>query len=451
MKIILLLSGLFLLFSFSSCRNKNPNLSKEELLTELNREPEKKKELPVIPEGYVPPAGIKYTAERDFSVPLVRLDIVAGLKNEQPVKLSDFAKEVVYYRVGDLGMAGIGYPIAIPGGYVMNMLNGVWLLKSDFAADRMLIKYDVTISGNKSFTMINRPAYISGLYYNEEMRFLHYTLVTEDTNEDGKRNIYVGTVLLDELLSAPASVDVQNLKKELNAGRTGGIYPVKGGYALSGYYSTGLYTFDMKGDTLCYFEPGTVSREWPQGTIRGAESSDYYLYNGLLHYRLNYTDTVFQVLDASTFRPVYKIDLGNYQVDRLDGLKASFCLAEKYLVWGIVETDDRLYLRITQDYDCPSTRKSGAVKFYQLIYEKKDKRLYSFMNRENLSQPGGGNIPNDLDNGLPFWPDRQIGGKPYMAINKRLLGEYFPNVKQDQLPAALQGLGENEFVLITIK
>lgn len=115
MKIILLLSGLFLLFSFSSCRNKNPNLSKEELLTELNREPEKKKELPVIPEGYVPPAGIKYTAERDFSVPLVRLDIVAGLKNEQSVKLSDFAKEVVYYRVGDLGMAGIGYPIAIPG------------------------------------------------------------------------------------------------------------------------------------------------------------------------------------------------------------------------------------------------------------------------------------------------------------------------------------------------
>lgn len=447
MKTLTVLSCVALVLFASSCWNRNPNLSKDELIAELNREPDKSKETPVIPEGYVPPAGIKYTAKRDLSEPMVRLDVVAGLKNERPVKLSEFGKEVVYHRIGEFEY-GVRLPFfPVEGGFLACNTDGLWLFNENFEKDRMLIKNDVEIQKNGNFVMSIPHNVVVNFCYDPAIRTLFCLLLnTSEDKKQSQRN--VSLVSLDQLLSNPEAIEVKDIKNRVKLGHASAIHLVEGGFAVSGYYLQGLYTFDLKGDTMTHFVAGSEPFEEFKGTVRGAEGPDFYQYKGKTYYRQAYTDTVFRIKDVSHFQPVYKIDLGPHQATRSEGMKISFDLSDKYMVYRLMETDDWLFLGITQNYDCPANRTSKAVKFYQLLYNKQTKQLSSFACRDDLSKPGL--IENDLDGGIGFWPQTQIDNKPYMMINGESLKKEVPKEKLDQIPA-LQGLKDKEIILITIK
>jgi hypothetical protein len=85
----------------------------------------------------------------------------------------------------------------------------------------------------------------------------------------------------------------------------------------------------------------------------------------------------------------------------MDGLNPSFDLSGKYMLKSLFETNDFLYIRYTQNYDSPITRKKNAVKFYNVLFSKKENKLYH--------QQGYSTVPegmmNDLDGGISFWPD----------------------------------------------
>lgn len=437
----------------SACRNKNPNLSKEELVTELDTEIEIQKDITEIPEGYIPPPGIKYTKGYYYAEPLIRLDILPAFSNERAVKLSDFGSEVIYHRVGEFEYRlSDNIQPAGKNGYLAKTTGGLWLLDENFRKERELIKEDVEVFkspngiGYKPYKMIN------SYYYDPGTKAVRCTFMTEKADENFGFDYFSGTILLDELLDSPSPLDINNIKNRVQIGQAADLVSIGDSYGLYGIFIPGLYTFSPAGDTLCHLTPGNNTYAHEEfkgmGTIRGAESTNAYSYKGQSTIRLAFTDTVFRIIDDHTFYPVYKIGLGNYQVNRNEGMDTKTSLSDKYLVHGLIETDNYLFIRITRDYDCPNTRKSGSLKFYQLIYDKKAQQLYSFQDKRNLSEPGM--IPNDIDGGPGFWPSLLIGDSPYMKINGQDLKKELSAEKLAAIPA-LQDLTDDDYVLITIK
>lgn len=448
MKTLVTLLCISLVIPAVSCRNKNPNLSREDLLTELNKEPEKPKEVEVMPEGYVPPAGIKYMAKRDFSEPLKHLDVIAGLKNEQLMKLSSIAKEIVYHRIGTFEY-GIRPPfVPVGDGYMIKGDSGIWLLNKDFKKERLVVREDAEIKQEGKMMMYIAHVAVHDFFVDPVSRLFYCLQLRRPKKERAPYERSVSVSPIDPILQSDKPVDLATINNRVVLGMASIILPIKDGFALSGVWINGLYTFNSKGDSLCHFVAGSNPFEELKGTVRNPEDSNAYLYDGSTYYRQAYTDTVFRLKDASTFQPVYKIDLGPYQTSRTEGMKISVDLSDKYLLDNLTETDDWLFLRITKNYDCPSNRDSKSVTFYQLMYNKRSGQLSSFQDQTNLSMPGS--IPNDLDGGIGFWPGLQINGKPYMLVRGENLKKNIPKDRLDKIEA-LQGLEDKEMILITIK
>lgn len=439
----------------SSCKNKNPNLSKEELFSEMEQvsEVEVADTSSVMTEGHVPSAGIRYAAKLDRSEPLVHLDIEAALRNVRPVKLSDFGKEIVYHRIGvfEHGIEASFTPVE--NGYLVNSLEGLWLLGKDLKKERLLIKNDVefmSYGGNEGF----RPHSMLRSYDYEPSSHTLYCQFTLE-GKDKVSTMYVSRISLAELLQRSSPMELKDMQKWIRTGDgynavfgTARIFTVKGGFGLYRETVDGLYTFAANGDTLCHFITGNAGFKEMKGTVRNAESSDTYKYNGQACFRLAYTDTLFRTLDASTFRPAYKIDFGTHQATRSEGLNPAVDLLDKYLVHNLTETDGYLFLSLTQNHDCPNTRNAGTVKFFQVIYNKKSGELYSFVDKTKKVVPGL--IPNDLDGGIGYWPKIQMNGRPYMLLIGRALKRAIPADRLSKIPA-LQGLEDKEMVLITVR
>jgi hypothetical protein len=65
------------------------------------------------------------------------------------------------------------------------------------------------------------------------------------------------------------------------------------------------------------------------------------------------------------------------------------------------ETTNFLFIRYTQNNDSPDNIKKNSVRFYNVLFDKKWRKI--------LHQPGFTLYPegivNDIDGGMPFWPD----------------------------------------------
>ena len=440
----------------SSCKNKNPNLSKDELFSEMEQvsEVEVADTSSVMTEGHVPPAGIRYAAKLDRSEPLIHLDIEAALRNVRPVKLSDFGKEIVYHRIGvfEHGIDASFTPVE--DGYLVICAEGLWWLDKNLKKDKLLIKNDVEFMSSGDFEGYSPHSMLKSYDYDLSSRSVYCQFFLED-----KKNksfvMYTARIPLAELRQRSSPMDLNDLPKWLKTkdepnvfARIARVFIVKNGFALYRESLNALYTFAANGDTLCYFAPGSGEFKAMKGTIRNAESSDLYKYKGQECLRLAYTDTLFRTLDASTFRPAYKIDFGTHQATRAEGLNPAVDLSDKYLVHNLTETDDYLFLSLTQNHDCPNTRNAGTVKFFQVIYNKKNGELYSFVDKTKKTVPGL--IPNDLDGGIGYWPKIQMNGQPYMLLIGRALKRAVPADRLSKIPA-LQGLEDKEMVLITVR
>lgn len=175
------------------------------------------------------------------------------------------------------------------------------------------------------------------------------------------------------------------LNNKWNAGRSGAL----------------LVTYNDKGDTLCKFTDYERIANFSFAQTRTAIELETYSYNGQVTLKQEYNDTVFRLIPPDRLLPAFIIDFGEYKFNAMNGLNADFDLSNKYMLNSLHETNDFLFIRYTQNYDCLNTRKKNAVKFYNALFNKKEGKLYH--------KPGFTLLPegleNDLDGGIPFWPE----------------------------------------------
>ena len=232
------------------------------------------------------------------------------------------------------------------------------------------------------------------------------------------------------------------VNNEWNAGKSGAL----------------LVTYNNKGDTLCQFTDYERIVNFSFPLTRTAIELATYSFNGLLTIKQEYNDTVFRLIPPETLLPVFVLDFGKYKFNFMDGLNADFDLSNKYMLNSLHETNDYLFIRYTQNYDCPNTRKKNAVKFYNALFNKKEGKLYH--------QPGSTLLPegleNDIDGGMSFWPEFITPqGEMMMLVSGRVFKDYVNSEdfrkstiskekKQKQISIA-SGLRPTDMVVVIVK
>ncbi|GEM_PF-5755887 len=251
----------------ASCKN-NPSLKKDQLVSELTKVEtieETDKSTIDLPEFYTPPPGIQSESIIMVDASFKRLDMQEVLKNERPVKLSDFGKELVYHRITEPIMR-IRNILSIPEGYLIAALTGsVYLYDKNFKMVKKLIEEDIEVMKmSNSYMYKNNHALINWCY--DEHSGLLFSNVCKWLKEDGE--FYIGTIPLNELLNLSEPITPDKLKNKIKTPGQLHFLPLKNGYASMRFFSNILYTFNSQGDTISVFN--TMKDEaLPKGTIQG--------------------------------------------------------------------------------------------------------------------------------------------------------------------------------------
>lgn len=373
---------LLLLATGTSCRQRRPGMSREEAAAELEMQAARtdslKRQLAgkdTFAADYRPPAGIKYTPNVICAGVKV-IDVAAALKNVHQPK----PNELGYPDFRPTEVEDMLYPdplLQVEGRWLLQGVQGLYLLGNDFRLKKTLFrgKVDVKHEGSLSFASPKQVLGVMG--YDASARMLRGTY-RDFTGE--KRGTYIVNLPWDVLsdVSEPWTGDCLTVCLPAK-GQGSSPCAIEGGYFRLLSFTSTLYTFGLKGDTLCRFTVNDGGDYTPTSTYRAAEGNHIYLYQGKPRLRMAYDNTVYELTDASTLKAVWQLDFGPLKrpTGRYVTEKLSNPLEGYWFVDGWVETSRYLFLRLAEGHDCPNSRKAGTVKLYTLVHDKQTGHSYS--------------------------------------------------------------------------
>jgi len=219
-----------------------------------------------------------------------------------------------------------------------------------------------------------------------------------------------------------------------------------------GYQETELLTImSVKGDTLCSFKDYDPVKDYKKSNMRGVDSGDSYLLNGIYNIRQSFNDTLYMFTPPNMLTSKYILDFGDLGIKSSnEGVDIGIGLENKLVGPKLFESDKYLFITYTKDYSCPATAQSGSLKYSRLIYDKNSKSLITLYIDKAPDFKGVGwpeappaDVENDLD-GMPFvWP---IGltyeNKPFAYVRASEFS------KIANRPESLKNIGENDYIVI---
>lgn len=439
-----------LLLLLGSCQQKGPASGRVEMKGEsdsLSVRHGQENALSVsdeYPEGYVPVPGIRYQANYLTGNP-ERLDVKAALRNVRPLKLSQLGSQLDFMVFKDV-KGGIFRLIPIEEGCLGVGIGGIWLLDGNLKMIRMLFRNDVDITEENGFTNFQTKRYINPDYYEKSSRTLIGVLYDQRDKKNPKSFVRLS---LKDLLSASRPLTPDDIHKR--AGISGNyLLGMADGYATWTRFTNDVYTFNLRGDTLCHFTIGEKVNYPPRGngSYRSGEQATVYHYKGCPMIIMPYGNTVYRMTDASTLEPVYELDFGTLHRATGEEVVGGADVDNAYFLSDWVETDSYVFMHVEKGYDCPYARDKKQVTLYSLIYDKRSKAFFSLPQAEETVHP----CPEpDLPDGIPFWPRKGFSEKQLATFTTGWkLSKSSPEVFKRIL--ALQGTEkETTSLIITLK
>ncbi len=188
---------------------------------------------------------------------------------------------------------------------------------------------------------------------------------------------------------------------------------------------------------------------------QGKKHSTSYLYDNKPTFSATYCDTVYRLSDHRTITPVYNIHLGKYKAS------ANYVINKgdkrnKAWINELRENPKGVFLKVHRE---GKSNKSGWLdnkdkenrdfpsEDYLMVYLKNKRQTKALP----LTSQG---ITNDLDDGLPFWPDGQTDEYMYMIRSAKDLKQQVKltgSPKQNTLKNFLSDLPDNQNVMIVVK
>jgi hypothetical protein len=212
-----------------------------------------------------------------------------------------------------------------------------------------------------------------------------------------------------------------------------------------------IYSFDMKGDTLCRFMNYNPIPAPGKSNSNSADNSERYYYNGTLTIRQAYNDTIYRLKSASELEPAYILNLGKQKLDihtALYGDRTGKLVPDKWL-----EANDFIIFSYRDN-----NRKSENVHFFYTCYDKKEQKLYELPAKGFVDDYW---IKNSLEKGIPFTTERLQTHNSSLCVSysKAQLGNMIkdkqyasiPAAQQEQIQTLFDGMSEDEFLLMILE
>lgn len=399
------------------------------------------------------PASPLYTATYDYSIPPERIDIESAIETSSPLRLSQIASSIEYYAVGD-----DKYPVtdvvATGDGFIALNQPKLYLYRKGVKRKRVGLKTDYNNWKNKPNA--------KHLYYDIESTHL-YTFLRKITSESVKPISYIGmlppldTVLARIYYLYPDSLPAIYYPPQKDEDR---IFTFNNKmYAMpftdgERFYS-GVTTYRLNGDTICRFPVGV---DKATGTFPDFFPTitwfDYgYLYDNKLTFRLSYCDTIFRLSDEQTIVPAFYLHFGKYRLS-LQDIQQEKDRKNTAYINHLKENPKAVFLGIykegkstIQGWITGEDQRDEATVNYQMVYLK--------TNQKTITLPiDSKGLVNDLDEGLPFWPEGQTDKYLYTirpAAEMRKEIKWTGSAKQKELKKFMDEVPDDQNVLIVVR
>ena len=219
----------------------------------------------------------------------------------------------------------------------------------------------------------------------------------------------------------------------------------------------GITTFNLHGDTLCKFrlKEGELAPRTMTDSIPFFQTFYWNTGQDRMTFMMPYCDTVYQLRDPQTVTPLYAIRYGEQGLNLKEMADAkipkgkmwlkTFYENPKGLFMGLYQKGGRIianWLGWEYDYKPSLT--------HQAVYLKEEGHTVMLPADKNRG------FINDLDDGMPFWPDGQTDDCLYMlrtVTEMRELVKRTGSPKQKKLVELLDNpkMHERDYVMIVVR
>jgi hypothetical protein len=371
-------------------------------------------------ETYEVPPGIKFTESRavDPANPPVVIDIANRSLNIKPFDLSDYYTQVRYIKLKDPKPANEGnFSFEInPGIYFES--HEMWMMP---LLGRPQFKFtdDYIVAGNAHFGIHCYDKQGTFLYTIESNEFPKEYDVAKNMISYAAKDLkgFYGKITANENICL-YSIRENNKSLlclfDLTLGKRITTRPFGQGRALiSDNSSTAnyvyemtdtvtrnfLFTFDIKGDTLCRFPNYNPLPELKNTNLSSLPIPDIYYYDKQLTLRQSMNDTVYRMTAPNRLVPAFVLNFGPYRTDVQTYLYGN--QSEKLLPNKWKETEWYILFTYTQNRNTQINRRDGSVKFFYSYYDKRNRQFHHIA--EASAMPDDQFlIKNPIPDSLPF-------------------------------------------------
>jgi hypothetical protein len=411
-----------------------------------------KYETEIVMDTVIPRPGVRYTEVRKInpSAPPVRLNMAQDAEKKE-LKLTDYYSKVKYVK--------LKHPFAGQNRHFLDNTQCEILFEDGGGS---------LITGAYSSVYLTADNIVAGDYifgyhcYDREGNFIYTIAVMDDPPEysrkisvqitPGKKFLRNISLLDDNCMIFTAQgrykirMDLHNitarktyLSRPWPGNRTMFITPDS--YLTYRYNVLArepepfMYTFDIKGDTLCRFMNHNPLAAPARSAYTNPDDGSLYHYNNVPTVRQPYNDTVYRMTSPGELTAAYVFDFGERRLDMntaLFGDKSDRLIPNEW-----IETDRFVFIIHTENYDCPNNRNNNSVKFFYSYYDKNDGKLYRIPFN---GLPNGFILSNEIDGGMPvlFGNMQVYGGIIYTRYTKSLLDAILKHKNFSSLPVAQQ-------------
>lgn len=399
----------------------------------------------------------------DRSKPLEVVEVAQAIQAPQSLKLSQIASSIEYYTVGT-GNYTVKQVISLPKDSAFITFNypRIYYRKQNNPSKRYGFKA-LDYKWNKEMNGLN-------LFYDKKTTRMFVALSgkTKVTRKEGlDSHPCIGELSpLDSMLTIYRYVFPENLPVQyvINAEENQLIGFSSTGYTLGHYLPgsgepDGVMTFNLQGDLLCKFQlkEGQMADTAITKQIPSFKTFYWNTEQDKMTFMIPYCDTIYQLCDSQTIAPRYVLDFGDNRIDLSqvqEGLPKG-----KIWVKSLFENPQGLFVGIFQKASpivknwFPNPIDYKPTLTHQIVYLKKEGRTISIPYEKEEGIQG---FINDLDGGLPFWPDGQTDDCLYMirsVTEMRKLVKRTGSLKQQKLLQFLDNsnVKERDFVMIVVR
>lgn len=415
----------------------------------------------------------------------IQIDVIAGIENVKDITLQEIASDISYVKLEDHPCLRQLLNVSMIDDYfLINTIDGVYLFGLDGKFVRQFINNQTDFQeqplSDGSGRIFRGFSYLDGIanswYSSNKMQLKSFSYYTDGSNSSRRAGYKIDNIAEISVKdnkeipqissiyekSVPLSWSIASERFSFESSDI----PVGFGddFIATFYYLTPvgieLITFNNEGDTLCRF-PIFSSMKNLGFTPHNPPAEMHYYYHDRYTFRHLYNDTVFRILSPNIIQSAYILNFGKYSLTFDAAFHRPNELKDYMMCSVLCEDDQYLYLRFNHGFDSPKNREEDIVKFWWGLYQKSTGNFSVLP--VNSSKPNDKGINNDIDGGMPFWPEsvdnqgRRIALKSGKLIRNMLTDKWFENSKasspekKELLEQFVKTLTDTDNVIIIVK